>query len=170
MSSVGPLANQLNWGMALWDDLPVGGSDKSDGLTVELDPHPGESDLQILEEGLDQFNASTPLGRDRKKIPLAVWLRRDGRVLGGAYGDTHYGWLYLSTLWVDDVVRGQGWGARLIELFEAEGAARGCHGAWVDTYGFQAPGFYERAGYREFGRLEGFPPGSARHYYWKRLA
>jgi hypothetical protein len=39
----------------------------------------------------------------------------------------------------------------------------------VDTYGFQAPGFYERMGYAEFGRLEDFPPGSARHFLWKSL-
>jgi ribosomal protein S18 acetylase RimI-like enzyme len=147
----------------------MGGNQEPDDLTVELDTHPDKSDIQVLEKGLDKFNRSTPLGPDREKVPLAVWLRRDRRVLGGAYGDTHYGWLYLSTLWVDDEVRGLGWGSRLIGVFEAEGVARGCHGAWVDTYGFQAPRFYERMGYQEFGRLNDFPPGSARHFYWKRL-
>jgi GNAT superfamily N-acetyltransferase len=90
-------------------------------------------------------------------------------VLGGAYGDTHYGWLYLSLLWVDETFRGQGWGRRLVEDFEAEGRARGCHGAWVSTYEFQAASFYERLAYHEFGRLEDFPPGSVRLFYWKPL-
>jgi ribosomal protein S18 acetylase RimI-like enzyme len=143
---------------------------RRDDFELELSAHPGEDDIQVLNDGIEQFNRSTPFGRDRVKVPVAVWLRRHGRVLGGAYGDTHYGWLYLSALWVDEEARGQGWGSRLVGRFEAEGAARGCHGAWVDTYGFQAPNFYERVGYQEFGRLEDFPPGSARHFYWKPLA
>ena len=170
MERSGPFAPEPAFGDGtMWDDLAVVGNHELDGLSLELDTDPHKRDIQILDDGLDQFNASMPLARDRKKIPLAVWLRRDESVLGGAYGVTHYGWLYLSTLWLEREVRGQGWGARLMAIFEGEGVARGCHGAWVDTYGFQAPRFYERAGYKEFGRLEDFPPGSARHFYWKRL-
>src|SRR5271168_1105453 len=99
-----------------------------DDLSLELDAHPSKSDIQVLEDGLERFNDSTPLARNRPKIPAAVWLRQRGRLLGGAFGDTQYGWLYLSALWVHDEVRGEGWGSRLIELFEAEGIARGCHG------------------------------------------
>ena len=147
------------------------GKDQSKGedLRLELDVNPSKGDIQVLDHGLEQFDNSTPLGRDRIKIPVAVWLRQHGHVLGGAYGDTHYGWLYLRSLWVHEQVRGEGWGSRLIELFEAEGIARGCRGAWVDTYGFQAPVFYERVGYQEFGRLKEFPPGSTRHFLWKSL-
>jgi GNAT superfamily N-acetyltransferase len=145
--------------------------DESDGhdLQLELSAHPVTTDIKILEDGIERFNHSTPFNRDRSKIPLAVWLRRRGRVLGGAFGDTHYSWLYLSSFWVDEEVRGQGWGSRIIRLFEDEGLTRGCRAAWVDTYGFQAPSFYEKVGYQEFGRLEDFPPGSARHFYWKPL-
>jgi ribosomal protein S18 acetylase RimI-like enzyme len=70
---------------------------------------------------------------------------------------------------VDESLRGQGWGKQLLERFENEAIARDCHAAWVDTYGFQAPGFYEKLGYREFGRLDNFPPGSARLFFWKPL-
>jgi ribosomal protein S18 acetylase RimI-like enzyme len=131
-------------------------------IDLELSTTPAERDVQVLSDGFERFNRMIPVGADRTKIPIAVWMRRDGQVLGGACGDTHYGWLYLSLLWVDEALRGQGWGRRLVENFEAAVVERGCHGAWVDTYGFQAPSFYERLGYREFGRLEEFPPGSAR--------
>ena len=70
---------------------------------------------------------------------------------------------------MDERLRGQGWGKRLVDSFETEAAARGCDGVWVDTYAFQAPEFYEKLGYRQIGRLEDFPPGSARLFYWKRL-
>lgn len=140
-----------------------------DGLEWELSAHPSGRDVRVLSEGIERFNQSTPFGGDRIKVPLAVWLRRAGVVVGGAYGDTHYGWLYLASLWVDEALRGRGWGRALMERFESEGASRGCHDAWVETYDFQAPHFYEGLGYREFGRLDDFPPGSSRHFYRKPL-
>lgn len=140
-----------------------------DGIELELIAIPAEEDVQVLRNGLERFNRASPLGRDPVKIPIAVWMRREGQVLGGAYGDTHYGWLYLSLLWVVEELRGLGWGRSLLEHCEAEAAARGCHGAWVDTYEFQAPTFYEQLGYREFGRLDEFPPSSARLFFWKPL-
>jgi GNAT superfamily N-acetyltransferase len=140
-----------------------------DGVEIEctLDPEPG--DVAALSSGLDAFNETNPLALDRTKVPLAVFLRRDGRVVGGASGDSHYAWLYLSLLWVEESLRRAGWGRRLVERFETEGAALGARRIWVDTYGFQAPGFYRRLGYQEFGRLDDFPPGSARHFLWKPL-
>lgn len=141
----------------------------NDGIELELTAIPAERDIQVLNEGLERFNRASDVGGDRVKVPLAVWMRRERQVLGGVYGDTHYGWLYLGLLWVDEALRGQGWGRRLLQRAESEAAVRGCHGAWVDTYEFQAPTFYERLGYREFGRLDEFPPGSARLFYWKPL-
>jgi GNAT superfamily N-acetyltransferase len=137
-------------------------------IELELSSNPTSDDIQVLRDGLHHFNL-TATGRRYDGCPLAIWIRSGGRVLGGAYGYTHYGWLYLSLLWVDEALRGQGLGTQVIERFEAEGTARGCHAAWLDTYEFQAPTFYARRGYREFGRLEDFPPGSVRFFYWKPL-
>jgi hypothetical protein len=56
-------------------------------------------------------------------------------------------------------------------LAGAEAAARekGCRGAYLDTFTFQAPKFYDRHGYLEFGRLNDFPSGHARIWFWKAL-
>jgi hypothetical protein len=32
-------------------------------------------------------------------------------------------------------------------------------GAYLYTFSFQAPHFYRRRGYEEFGRIDGLPPG-----------
>jgi hypothetical protein len=41
---------------------------------------------------------------------------------------------------------------------------------WLDSFSFQAPGFYRRLGYAEFGVVEDYPPGHTRHFLKKRLA
>jgi hypothetical protein len=46
---------------------------------------------------------------------------------------------------------------------------QGCQGAHLDTFSFQAKGFYEKLGYRVFGELEECPAGNSRFYLWKKL-
>jgi len=50
---------------------------------------------------------------------------------------------------------------------EREALARGCRGAWLDTYSFQAREFYERQGYSVFGILDDYPPGQKRIFMQK---
>lgn len=56
-------------------------------------------------------------------------------------------------------------------LADDEGAARqrGCKYAFVDTFSFQAPAFYEKHGYREVFTLEDYPYTEKRHYHTKAL-
>ena len=67
-----------------------------------------------------------------------------------------------------DGLRGRGVGRELLDRAEVRTRERGCHSAWLDTFSFQARGFYEKLGYGEFGRLD-YPPGHDRHFMRKRL-
>lgn len=100
---------------------------------------------------------------------LVISLTRGGEALGGLWGYTSYGWLYVQLLAVEEAARGQGAGRELLRRAEAEALARGCHGAWLDTHEFQARGFYERLGYEVFGELADYPPGFARYFLRKAL-
>lgn len=100
---------------------------------------------------------------------LVISLTRGGESLGGLWGYTSYGWLYVQLLAVEEAARGQGAGRELLRRAEAEALARGCHGAWLDTHEFQARGFYERLGYEVFGELADYPPGFARYFLRKTL-
>ncbi len=51
---------------------------------------------------------------------------------------------------------------------ERRAIERGCHSAWVDTFSFQAPGFYRELGYEAFGELD-YPPEHKRFFLKKRL-
>lgn len=93
-----------------------------------------------------------------------------GAVIGGLWGYTAYGWLFTQLLVVPEQLRDQGLGTRLLQLAEEESLGRGCHGAWLDTFEFQARAFYERLGYVCFGELPDFPAGFSRFFMKKTLA
>ncbi|GLV60608.1 N-acetyltransferase [Dictyobacter sp. S3.2.2.5] len=98
-------------------------------------------------------------------------LDRTGKLLGGLVGRTHAipQWLEISIMWVDESMRRHGLGRRLMEEAEREARQRGCHYARVATGNFQAPAFYQKMGYRLYGKLENCPPGETVFYLWKNL-
>ncbi|WP_370419623.1 GNAT family N-acetyltransferase [Streptomyces sp. QH1-20] len=103
--------------------------------------------------------------------PLQVYATdADGALAGGLIGHTQWGWLHLDLFWVDSRHRGAGLGSRLLAC--AEGLARnerGCIGSRVETWDFQAPGFYEKAGYRTVCVTEDYPPGITNYLLVKSL-
>ena len=53
---------------------------------------------------------------------------------------------------------------------EALARERGCIGIWLNTFEFQARGFYEKLGFTRFGHIDDFPAGQTNHFMRKRLA
>ena len=90
-------------------------------------------------------------------------------VVGGVIGHTRWNWLYVAKLWVDERARGQGVGTKLLTAAEDLARKRGCVGASLDTFEYQARPFYEKLGYELFGTLDGYPPGSRQFYLRKKL-
>jgi len=134
---------------------------------VEVVEAAAPEDLRVLSAGLQAFNiAANPAPRGRLTVLL-----RDGAgfVVGGCHGELVGTELFVVWLWVAEEHRGEGEGARLLERAEREAAARGALRATVDTYAFQAPGFYRRAGYTELSRIEDYSLGHARIWFRKEL-
>jgi GNAT superfamily N-acetyltransferase len=92
----------------------------------------------------------------------------DGTLIGGLYGATMWRWLLIDGLWVAEELRGRGLGRELMLAGEAAAIERGCRGAWLGTFDFQARAFYERLGYTVFAELPGFPPGHS-HYHLRKI-
>lgn len=135
--------------------------------TLELTDEGNEQVRQEILAPLIEFNISRAgpyLGG-----PLAIVVRDDaGKTIGGLWGHTGYQWLFTELLVVPESLRGQGLGTRLLKMAEAEAVRRGCLGSWLDTYEFQARGFYERLGYECFAELPHYPTGHSR-FFMKRI-
>jgi GNAT superfamily N-acetyltransferase len=137
-------------------------------VTVTLTDAPAAADLDRIEEGLTRFNEERWAPVDWR--PLAVLVRdAAGEVIGGLDGNTMWGWLFVKHLWLPDALRGQDLGTKLMQEAEAEALRRGCRHALLDTFGFQAQGFYEKLGYRPFARLDDYPGANTRTYLVKDL-
>ncbi|NTU64122.1 MAG: GNAT family N-acetyltransferase [Chloroflexi bacterium] len=76
---------------------------------------------------------------------------------------------YIDLLWLKEELRGRGYGHRLLMLAEDEARQRGATHAYMDTFSFQAPDFYQRHGYQVFGELKDFPHGHQRYFLTKQL-
>lgn len=100
---------------------------------------------------------------DGAEVPVEVYVHGPkGDLVGGLTGNTWASWLHVDLLWVADGLRGTGLGGRILGLAEEIARdERGCRHARLETWTFQAPGFYEKQGYREVGRVEDHPPGAA---------
>ncbi|HEX2081633.1 MAG TPA: GNAT family N-acetyltransferase [Longimicrobium sp.] len=135
---------------------------------IGLEDEPSAEDRRKVIEGIKAYNARfTPRV---PKLGLTLLLRDGGgEVRGGLLAETYWGWLFVDILWVDEPLRGQGHGGRLMRAAEEEAVRRGCAGAYLDTFDFQARPFYERLGYQLFGQLDDFPPGGSRYFLRKRL-
>ncbi|MCJ9672669.1 MULTISPECIES: GNAT family N-acetyltransferase [unclassified Neorhizobium] len=129
---------------------------------------PSPEELAVIGEGLTAFN-DADVGPSERKA-LAVLIRDiDDKVIGGLSGYTAWGWLFTQWLFIPDALRGEGMAGKLLSQAEEEARARGCHGAWIDTFSPLARKAYMRQGYEVFGELPEFPKGRTRTFLRKAL-
>lgn len=120
-------------------------------------------------DALYQHNIEKTGVADRRPIGAKLTDPNSARVLGGLWGRTELGLLFLDMFFLPKDVRGQLYGERLLSAVEQEAQRRGCKRAVVETSSFQAPSFYKRHGYEEFGRVDFGLPGHARVFLRKNL-
>lgn len=127
-----------------------------------------EPDWGVIGGGISAFNKQQA-GDDHGKYLCYVLEAPDGKHVGGVIGVTYWNWLFVELMWLDESLRGQGYGSQLLTAAEDEARLRGAEYSYLDTFSFQAPEFYKKHGYEVFGTLEDFPPGHRRYFMTKRL-
>ena len=102
--------------------------------------------------------------------PLNLYVEDEhGEIIAGLVAETFGNWLEIEYLFVKEDLRGQGVGSQLLQRAESEAKMRNCRFAFVNTYQFQAPAFYQKQGYKEVFTLKDYPYTGQRHYYQKDL-
>ncbi len=123
---------------------------------------------EIIGGGIRDYN-NQQVGEDHGQTLCFVLQTLQDEIVGGVIGATYWDWLYVDLMWIREDLRGQGYGQQLLTLAEDKARERGATRAYLDTFSFQAPDFYKKCGYTEFGRLDNFPSGHTRSFLTKQL-
>lgn len=137
-------------------------------MTPEVVYSPTEQDIKAIYNGLSEFN-ETEFADVEEQSLACLYRSESGELLGGVYGRLFYDCLHIKYLWLSEPLRKQGLGKELLHTIEQQAKRQGVRRFYLDTYTFQAPGFYEKYGYRETGRYSDFPkPGVDKVFYAKQ--
>jgi GNAT superfamily N-acetyltransferase len=140
----------------------------SEAHELVLTDAPDDASKKVINDGLTEYNREQAGYADYR--PLAVMARdSNGATVGGMVGRTSLGLLFIDTVYLPKRLRGRDLGSRMLAMMEEEGRRRGCTAGVLYTISFQAPGFYARRGWREFGRVPCEPPGTHRVFMTKTL-
>lgn len=136
---------------------------------IHIVPTPGDAELAAILAPLAAHNDAAAGETERHKVAIVI-RDDDGAITGGLWGEVSYRWLFVKYLALPPEARGRGHGKALMRAAEDEAKRLNCIGVWLDTFSFQARGFYEKLGYGVFGRIDDYPPGEARFFLSKRIA
>jgi len=136
--------------------------------SISIEGAPSVEDERTIDEGL--ANYGSPFAPPEEPQLFSVMLRApDGRLAGGLIGETHWRWLHVMTLWIEEAARGRGYGSELLRSAEREAVGRGCSSSYLSSLSYEALPFYQRHGYEICGELPDFPPGHSRYFLTKSL-
>lgn len=139
-----------------------------DRFSVEVAAEIKPQEMHVIVKGLTAYNASKANG-DMPQYLMITVRDQEQNVVGGLVGASYLGWVQVQAVWLDDSLRGQGYGKDLMRKVEEEALRRACPRIFLETLSFQALGFYEKLGYTIVSRLDGFPPGGTRYALTKML-
>jgi len=136
---------------------------------LTLTDAPGADAIAAIEGGLSRYNREQAGYWDSRALAVLVSDAGARDVVGGILGRTSLGLCFLDLVFLPEGLRGSGVGSAMVRQAEDEARRRGCRAVVLYTISFQAPGFYERLGYRRFGAIDCDPPGTSRIFMVKDL-
>lgn len=137
-------------------------------MRVTVDRNVSDSERQLIQREVVAYSDAVASPRNFRNI--AVVLRDESStVVGGVVAFVAWDWLLVDILWVSAGLRGNGYGRLLMAEVEKAAIELGCRNARLDTFDFEAKGFYQKLGYFEYGALEGFPQHHTQFHLRKNL-
>lgn len=137
-----------------------------ESVTLQVYEEEPPAVAEAVQRGLIHHAAEA--GQVLTKAPITLAARdARGELIGGLLAEVEYDWLHVRRLWVDPACRGRGLGTRLMHVAEQHAHRQSCRGIHLNTFGFQARGFYEKLGYIVFGTLPDTVPDCIRYFLRK---
>ncbi|MBO1625612.1 GNAT family N-acetyltransferase [Bacillus arachidis] len=130
-----------------------------------------QNESEYIKNKVIQYNMSVLPDEVKSPLEHVSFLLKDnaGKIFGGITGTIYFYHLHIDFLWVDESVRHGGYGSQLLNKIEEIAKEKNCRLILLDSFSFQAPEFYKKHGYREFGVVEDHPKGYSQHFLEKRL-
>ena len=130
-----------------------------------------QNDRDFIRQKVVEHNRNSLPEQQGNAYGNTSFIARDyeDEIIGGITGTYFWQHMHIDFLWVDPTHQGSGIAAELMAKMEQFARELKCRLMTVDTFSFQAPGFYRKQGFCEFGTLEDHPAGHSRHYFEKRL-
>lgn len=130
-----------------------------------------KDEQEYLIDRLVEYNLSQVKSKQEENfIDLSMKLVEDDKIIAGIIAKMYcWNMVYVDTLWVDANYRGRKIGEMMLARLENEAKSKGAKLVHLDTFDFQAKGFYEKQGYVVFGKLDDCPENHCRYYMKKVL-
>ncbi|WP_285017220.1 GNAT family N-acetyltransferase, partial [Lactococcus garvieae] len=94
---------------------------------------------------------------------------KNSKCLAGISLEYYYGIMHINFLWVDKELRGNKIGEQLLLIAEELARKVECSVIHLETFSFQAPEFYKKNGFEEFGKLENILDNKETLYFMKKV-
>ncbi|MDX1701659.1 MAG: GNAT family N-acetyltransferase [Melioribacteraceae bacterium] len=129
-----------------------------------------QTDSDYVRKKLIEYNL-TKIPEEVKhavKDVSAILRNDEGEIVGGITGKINWYCLHIDFLWIDESLRGKGYGKVLINNIEETAIENNCHVIQLDTFSFQAPKFYQSCGYEIVGVVENHPTETMNQVYFSK--
>lgn len=128
------------------------------------------SSLKLVDDGIGDYNEAVEPRLAEVRHPSCFARDAAERVVGGAVGRTWGNNAELQQIWLPASLRSHQLGSKLLLEFEAGAIARGCNLLYLETWSFQARGFYEKRGFEVACEISGYAAGVSKFTMTKSLA
>ena len=138
-------------------------------IEISYTQTPEEDGLYCFQDmGFEEYAKQHGILCDYK--PFGFSAKENGRTVGAITGNSYYNEVHISELMVDKDCRGRDIGTKLVKAVEEHFTGKGYENINLTTYGFQAPEFYKKCGYKvEYIRKSKNDPKLDKYFMIKHL-
>lgn len=134
-------------------------------IIVSHSPLP--EDIQIIRNGM-VASVEHKLGENAKFF--SIFLKdNQGDIQGGIIAWLFCESVYIDIIWIQENLHNQDYGTKLLTAAEEEAIKLGYKYSTLDTFSFQAEGFYLKNGYQRMGEIKNYMANHSKISLRKKL-